>query len=90
MKKDAPNLKDLLRPIKDQIHKLWSRVDGTPIIRWGTVTQVTPLLVQLDGDFDLNTGDPITTPGQLPASVSVTVGQRVVCAERDRRVIVLA
>ena len=51
-------MKDLLKPVLDQLAKLWAAVDRKPTFRWGTVSQATPLLVQLDGDID-PAGDPV-------------------------------
>ncbi|MGN7978194.1 hypothetical protein ACTJJ4_11530 [Microbacterium sp. 22195] len=81
-------MKDLLKPIRDQIAKLWAAVDRKPTFRWGTVSQETPLLVQLDGDID-PAGDPVDVAPQSVVS-SIPVGARVACIEQDRRVIVIA
>ena len=75
-------LEGLLRPILDLLGKIWDRLDRTPTVRWGTVTQTTPLLVQLDGD------DTTLTPQTVVSTIAV--GARVVCVEQYRRVIVLA
>ncbi|MGU3424037.1 hypothetical protein [Microbacterium paraoxydans] len=76
-------MQDLLRPIIEQLDKLWTRVDLTPVIRWGTVTQAGPLRVQLDGDAEPL---PLTPQTTLP---DLRTGDRVVCVEQHRRVIVL-
>lgn len=76
-------MSDPLKPILDQIAKLWGKVDLIPVIRWGSVTQTTPLRVRLDGD-----ADPLPfTPSSLISGL--TVGARVVCVEQHRRVIVV-
>ena len=74
---------DYFAPLKDQIHKLWSRVDLMPVIRWATVVQASPLRVMLDGDLEML---PFT-----PASLvrDVAEGARVVCVEQHRRVTVI-
>jgi hypothetical protein len=79
----AGGLMDALRPILDQISKLWARVDQMPVIRWGTVTVSSPLRVMLDGDDDHLPYTPSSTAADL------VVGDRVVCVEQHRRVIVL-
>lgn len=76
-------MQDLLRPVLEQIGKLWSRVDLSPVIRWGTVTQASPLRVQLDGDEDPLTITPQNAAGEL------RVDSRVLCVEQHRRVIVV-
>lgn len=76
-------MQDLLRPIVEQLEKLWTRVDLTPVIRWGTVTQADPLRVQLDGDAEPLPLTPQTTLRELRA------GDRVVCVEQHRRVLVV-
>jgi len=76
-------LQDLLRPVLGQIEKLWARVDLTPVIRWGTVAQASPLRVTLDGDA---VPLPLTPQTALP---SLRVGDRVLCVEQHRRVIVI-
>ena len=75
-------LRELFRPILDQIAKLWDRLDRTPTVRWGTVTQSTPLLVQLDGD------DVAVSPQTVVSTIAT--GKRVLCVEQRRRVIVIA
>lgn len=77
-------MRDLLKPIKDQIRKLWARVDQMPIVRWGTVTVSAPLRVMLDGDPDHLPFAPQSVVKSPP------VGARVVCVEQHRRVIVIA
>lgn len=72
---------DLFRPILDQIGKLWERADKMPTVRWGTVTQSSPLLVLLDGDT--TTVAPQTLVKTMPP------GSRVVCVEQHRRMIVV-
>lgn len=54
-----------------------------PVIRWGVITQADPLRVQLDGDADPMVLTPMTIVGGL------RVGDRVLCVEQHRRVIVL-
>lgn len=75
---------DLLRPIKDQIHKLWGRVDVMPVVRWATVTQASPLRIRLDGDAD----PMVLTPQSTVAALAV--GERVVCVEQNRRIIIIS
>lgn len=76
-------VEDLVRPLVDQIRKLWARVDVAPVVRWGTVTQASPLRVILDGDLEALPFSPQNTvPG-------LRVGNRVVCVEQHRRVIVV-
>lgn len=74
---------DILRPVLDQIGKLWARLELMPVIRWGAITQADPLRVQLDGDLD----PMVLTPMTLVAGLGV--GDRVLCVEQHRRVIVL-
>lgn len=73
----------LLDPILDQLVKLWARTDRMPVVRWGTVTGVSPLRVMLDGDAAALPFAPACPVRNL------TVGQRVVCVEQHRRVIVI-
>lgn len=76
-------MSDLLRPVLDQISKLWGRVDQMPVVRWGTVTAASPLRVVLDGN-----ADPL--PFAPPSLVKgLQVGNRVLCVEQHRRVIVI-
>src|SRR5690554_6499074 len=71
---------DILRPILDQLNKIWARLNLMPVIRWGTVTQASPLRVQLDGDTEPLLFTPQNTvPG-------LKVGNRVLCVEQHRRV----
>ena len=77
------NFSEILRPVLDQIKKLWDRVDQVAVTRWGTVTSGDPLRVILDG-----------SPDALPfapqsAVRGLSVGDRVVCVEQHRRVIVV-
>ena len=72
---------DLLKPIKDQIAKLWTALDGKPVMRWGTVFTASPLTVLLDPGM----GDP--APARSAAG-SHAVGDRVYCAEQNRRVVI--
>lgn len=74
---------DILRPVLDQIAKLWTRLDLMPVIRWGTITQVDPLRVQLDGDIEPLILTPMSIVG------GARVGERVICVEQHRRVIIL-
>ena len=75
---------DPLRPVLDQLEKIWARLDRVPVISWATVTQTDPLRIRLDGD-----DDPLPfTPSSPIAGLSV--GSRVVCVEQHRRVIILA
>lgn len=75
---------NVLDPILDQISKLWSRVDLMPTMRWGTVTGIAPLSVQLDGD-----AAPLPFP---PSTVIFPLrqGARVLCVEQNRRVTVVS
>lgn len=79
---------DLLRPIKDQIHGLWARVDRMPTVTWGTVATVSPLTVFLDGDLDTDL-DPVTAPARSAVN-GLTAGDRVLCVDQHRRVIVVS
>lgn len=74
---------DILRPVWDMFKKVWARLDLMPVIRWGTITQTDPLRVQLDGDLD----PMILTPMSIVGGASV--GERVICVEQHRRVIIL-
>jgi len=74
---------DVLRPVLDQIGKLWARVNLMPVVRWGTVTQASPLRVRLDGDADPLPFTPATTVRGLRP------GNRVVCVEQHRRITVI-
>ncbi|WP_146114392.1 hypothetical protein [Microbacterium sp. MYb72] len=75
---------NILDPVLAQIGKLWARVDVMPAVRWGTVTDTTPLAVQLDGD-----AAPLPFP---PASAIFPLreGARVLCVEQNRRVTVIS
>lgn len=75
---------DFLRPVLDQIAKLWARLALMPVIRWGTVTQASPLRVTLDGDTDAVPFTPQTVVKGIPT------GKRVVCIEQHRRLIIIA
>lgn len=72
----------------EHIGKLWTAVDGKPIVRWGTVAQASPLTVNLDGSID-TAGNPVAAPAQSAIS-GLAVGDRVLCMEQHRRVIVTA
>lgn len=74
----------MLRPVLDQISKLWARVDLMPVVRWGTVTSGDPLRVMLDGSTEVLPFAPQTTVQGL------VTGDRVVCVEQHRRVIIVA
>lgn len=74
----------MLRPVLDQIEKLWARVDLMPVVRWGTVTATGPLRVLLDGSAEPLPFAPQTTVQGLATD------DRVVCVEQHRRVIVIA
>ena len=74
----------LMQPFTEQLSKLWARVATIPTLRWATVTNVNPLQVRLDGDLD-----PLLIPPQTVVS-GLPVGQRVICVEQNRRVIVIA
>ena len=83
---------DLLRPLKEQLHKLRALIDKKSEVRLGTDAPLSPLSVYLDGDTDTDPnsptfGDPIATPAT--SLVSHTVGQRVICAEQHRRVLII-
>lgn len=75
---------NVLDPILAQISKLWSRVDLMPTLRWGTVNQVSPLQVTLDGDAAA-----LPFPPQS-AVQGLAIGARVVCVEQNRRVVAIA
>ncbi|QMU97855.1 hypothetical protein FVO59_12035 [Microbacterium esteraromaticum] len=85
-------MKDRFAPLKKLIHGLVSEVRRKSEIRLGTVTQASPLRIALDGDVDLDetsptVGQPISTPA---VSLMVhTVGQRVICAEQHRQILVI-
>ena len=64
-------MQDLLRPIIEQLDKLWTRVDLTPVIRWGTVTQADPLRVQRGGDAE--------RPGRWSRTPRSSTPHRVIC-----------
>lgn len=74
---------DILGPALDQIAKLWARIDLMPVVRWGTITQTSPLRVQLDGDMEPMVLTPMSIVSGLRAN------DRVLCVEQHRRVIVL-
>lgn len=78
------DVEDADDPILDEIAKLWARGVLTPVIRWGTVTSGSPLRVILDGSTEPLPFAPQTTVRDL------SVGDRVVCVEQHRRVIVLS
>jgi len=69
-------LKNLLKTLRDDIRK-------RPIPRWAVVTQVTPLLIRLEGETD-----PIAP--QATCVKTVTIGQRLYCHEVQQRVTVIA
>ncbi|MCE0510839.1 hypothetical protein LVJ59_17460 [Microbacterium sp. KKR3/1] len=79
----APFL-DHLNLVLDRIAKLGARIDLMPTIRWATVTQASPLRVQIDGD-----AEPLSVTPQTVVN-GLLVGTRVVCVEQHRRVLVLA
>ncbi|WP_136051206.1 hypothetical protein [Microbacterium sp. K36] len=68
----------------EQISKLATRVDLTPVVRWGTVTQTVPLRVRLDGDTEPLPLSPQNAVG------TVWIGERVVVVEQHRRVVIVA
>lgn len=70
-----------LDPIMRLVEKALTR--PIPVHRWGTVTAVGPLRVQLDGDTDPLPFTPQNAAGAL------TVGARVWCVEQHRRVTIL-
>ena len=79
-------------PIFKRLHKLRALIEKKSEIRLGTVAQLSPLMVNLDGDLDTDGdsptfGDPIPTPAT--SLVTHTVGQRVICAEQHRRVLII-
>lgn len=78
-----PNGLHFLRPVLDQIRKLWDRVSLMPVVRWGTVTAGTPLRVILDGSTEPLPFSPQST------IVGLTAGDRVLCVEQHRRVIIV-
>ena len=78
--------KDPLAPLKEQLHKLWAALEPKAEVKLGTVTQTAPLMVTVDGDLDEN-GDPVPAPA-VPL-VTHTVGQRVICAEQYRRLLII-
>lgn len=85
-------MRDPLGPLKQEMHNLADEVGRKAEIRLGTVTQVSPLLVALDGDVDLieespTFGQPISAPAV--SLVVHTVGQRVICAEQHRQILVI-
>lgn len=73
---------DRFRALKTLLKNLRGEIRQRPIPRWATVTQVSPLLVRLDGE-----ADPIAP--QASCVRTVTVGQRLYCMEVERRVTVL-
>lgn len=73
---------DILRPVLDQVAKLWGRVDMMPVVRWATVTQTGPLRIRMDGDVEPMALTPMTVVAAL------RVGDRVLCVEQHRRVII--
>ena len=79
-------MKDPLAPIKEQLHKLWAALEPKPDIKLGTVTGTAPLMVAVDGDLDTN-GDPVPAPAV--SLIAHTVGQRVICAEQHRRLLII-
>ncbi|OJU39676.1 MAG: hypothetical protein BGN97_00200 [Microbacterium sp. 69-10] len=77
---------DPMGPVVETLKKIIARMARVATIRYGTVAQLSPLLINLDGDID-GDGLPIPTPAQ--SLVPHTVGQRVICAEQNRRVLVI-
>lgn len=75
-------MSELLRPVLEQIMKLWIYVLGLPKFRWGTVTQSSPLRIRLDGDT-------VTITPQTVVK-TIAVGRRVACIEQRRRVAIIA
>lgn len=73
---------DYFRAVKELLKGMRGEIRQRPIPRWATVTQVTPLLILLDGETD-------PVPPQASCVRTVTVGQRVYCMEVDRRVTVV-
>lgn len=74
---------NMLRPVLDQVGKLWNRVDLMPVVRWGTVVAANPLRVTLDGDDGPLPFAPVSAIGKL------VTGERIVCVEQHRRIIVV-
>lgn len=79
-------LPGMLRPILEQIGKLWAKVDQMSTIRYGVVATTAPLTVALDGSIDDN-GNPVLAPAQSLLE-GLTTGTRVLCVEQHRRVII--
>lgn len=75
---------NLLDPLMAQLDKLWATVRGMPTVRWATVTQASPLRIILDGETDPMLISPQTAVHGLRA------GERVVCVEQNRRIIITA
>lgn len=73
---------DHMNLVLKKLAELTGRIDKMPTIRWATVTQASPLRVQLDGDLE-----PLSVTPQA-AVVGLVAGDRVVCVEQHRRVIV--
>jgi hypothetical protein len=80
-------VEDLIRPLVERVKDLKTRVEQVPVIRWGVVSQTSPLMVALDGSID-TTGSPVSAPARS-AIGGLLVGARVLCVEQHRRVIVV-
>ena len=85
-------MKDRLAPLKAEMHAQAGELRRKSEIRLGTVTQASPLEVALDGDVDLDEesptfGQPVSAPAV--SLVAHTVGQRVMCAEQHRQILVI-
>ena len=79
-------------PIIKRMRRLKALIEKKSEVRLGTVAQLSPLMVFLDGDIDTDEasptfGDPIATPAT--SLVTHTVGQKVICAEQHRRVLII-
>lgn len=74
----------LLEPILRELDKIKSSMRGVPVVRWATVTAASPLAVRMDGDVD-----PLPFPPQSTVA-GLTVGERVVCVEQNRRIIIIS
>jgi hypothetical protein len=72
-----------LRPILRKLAELKTLLASAPTIKLATVTQASPLRIRLDGDTDPLPFTPI-------GASTWAVGDRVVCAEQQRRVFILA
>jgi len=74
---------DRFRALKSLLKALRGEIRKRPIPRWAVVTQVSPLLIRLEGET-------AEFAPQASCVKTVIAGQRLYCMEVERRVTVVA